>query len=279
MKKSGLRPYNGKNMARAICFILAGLAASSVVASAESRLQIRSVVRADARSGRLIRTSVVKRAPAATVPAPSLSPVQSIGAPVQPASSSVTDVGALVNQAAATHGVDAALVHSVISVESGFNPLAVSPKGAQGLMQLIPATARRFGVTDSFDARQNIEAGVKYLRYLQEMFKDDRLALAAYNAGEGAVARYGGIPPYRETEQYVEKVGRKLSAVRRTAPSAGKDASRTSEPAAQPNEPSNVADPAPEPVPLQALESFTDESGLIHFVTRNVAARKTLPRP
>jgi soluble lytic murein transglycosylase-like protein len=184
----------------------------------------------------------------------------------------VTDVGALVNQAAATHGVDAALVHSVISVESGFNPLAVSPKGAQGLMQLIPATARRFGVTDSFDARQNIEAGVKYLRYLQEMFKDDRLALAAYNAGEGAVARYGGIPPYRETEQYVEKVGRKLNAVRRNAPAAPAAASN-------PSEAVTAKDPAPEPVPLRALESFTDESGLIHFVTREVAARKTPPRP
>ncbi len=276
MKKAGLRPYNGKNMARAICFIFAGLAASSMVASAESRLQIRSVVRADARSGRLIRASVVKRTPAATAFAPAQSPVlstsQLTGTPVQPASASVTDVGTLVTEAAATHGVEAALVHSVISVESGFNPLAVSPKGAQGLMQLIPATARRFGVTDSFDARQNIEAGVKYLRYLQEMFKDDRLALAAYNAGEGAVARYGGIPPYRETEQYVEKVGRKLSAVRRTAPAIATDASRTTEPAP-------VADPAPVPVPLQALESFTDESGLIHFVTRDLAARKTLPRP
>lgn len=275
MKKAGRCPYNGKNMARAICFIFAGLAASSMAAPAESRLQVRSVVRADARSGRLIRTSIVKRTPAAAVlpPSPSLNQpaLQSGGAPVQPASPPVTDVGALVNQAAAAHGVEAALVHSVISVESGFNPLAVSPKGAQGLMQLSPATARRFGVTDSFDARQNIEAGVKYLRYLQEMFKDDRLALAAYNAGEGAVAKYRGIPPYRETEQYVEKVGRKLSVVRRAAPSAESTASSVPEPAA-------AADPAPGQVPFRALESFTDESGLIHFVTRDVAARKTLPR-
>ena len=276
MNKAGHRPYNGKNMARAICFIFAGLFASLTVAAAESRLQIRSVVRADARSGRLVRTSVVKRAPAVPVYSPVKPPVQPMPeagvTPVEQVSPSVTDVGALVNQAAATHGVDAALVHSVISVESGFNPLAVSLKGAQGLMQLIPATARRFGVTDSFDARQNIEAGVKYLRYLQEMFKDDRLALAAYNAGEGAVTRYGGIPPYRETEQYVEKVGRKLNAVRRNTPAASAAAPKPTEAAA-------AADPGPEPIPLRALESFTDESGLIHFVTREVAVRKTIPRP
>lgn len=185
----------------------------------------------------------------------------------------VTDVGAIVQQTAALHGVDPALVHSVIAVESGFNPLAVSPKGAQGLMQLIPATARRFGVTDSFDARQNIAAGVKYLRYLQDMFKDDRLALAAYNAGEGAVLKYGGVPPYRETEQYVSKVGKKLESARLSLVPQAIDSKGSS---AQPNE---LAGEKPEasPEPLHALSLVTDESGRIHFVTGEPAARK-MPR-
>jgi len=104
--------------------------------------------------------------------------------------------------------VDPLLVDSVIRVESNYNPLAVSPKGAEGLMQLIPATARRFGVTNSFDVKENIEAGVTYLKYLLDMFGDDRLAVAAYNAGESAVMRYGDVPPYRETMNYVSRVGK-----------------------------------------------------------------------
>jgi hypothetical protein len=99
------------------------------------------------------------------------------------------------------------LVRAVIQVESGFNPRAVSPKGAQGLMQLMPATARRFGVSDSFDARQNVMAGTQYLRVLLDQFQGDvSLAVAAYNAGENAVLRYGGIPPYKETRGYVAKI-------------------------------------------------------------------------
>jgi len=84
------------------------------------------------------------------------------------------------------------------------------------LMQLMPATARRFGVTEPFDAKQNIEAGVKYLKLLQDTFKDDRLAIAAYNAGEGAVGKYGDVPPYRETQEYVQKVG-KLNQAKQAA--------------------------------------------------------------
>jgi hypothetical protein len=95
----------------------------------------------------------------------------------------------------------------VIAVESEFDQWAVSSKGARGLMQLMPATARRFGVADPFDARANIFAGTQYLRILLDQFNGDMtLALAAYNAGENAVLRYGGIPPYRETRGYVSKV-------------------------------------------------------------------------
>ena len=99
------------------------------------------------------------------------------------------------------------LVRAIIQVESDFDHLARSSKGAQGLMQLMPATAERFGVGDPFDPRQNIFGGVQYLRVLLDMFGGDViLASAAYNAGENAVIRYNGVPPYRETQGYVEKV-------------------------------------------------------------------------
>jgi soluble lytic murein transglycosylase-like protein len=109
--------------------------------------------------------------------------------------------------AASTNLVSPDLVRAVIAVESEFDALAVSSKGAQGLMQLMPPTARRFGVGDSFDARQNIFGGAQYLRVLLDLFQGNvELALAAYNAGENAVQRYHGIPPYRETRAYVQKV-------------------------------------------------------------------------
>jgi len=105
------------------------------------------------------------------------------------------------------YGVDASLVHAVIDAESAFNPWAVSRKGAQGLMQLMPRTASALGVRDSFNPRENIEGGVRHLRYLLDRYPADlSLALAAYNAGEGSVDYYGGIPPYPETQQYVQKI-------------------------------------------------------------------------
>jgi Transglycosylase SLT domain len=116
--------------------------------------------------------------------------------------------------ASAAHGVSADLVRAVIQVESEFDPLAVSSKGAQGLMQLMPDTGRRFGVSDPFDPRQNIFAGVQYLRFLLDMFQGDiALAVAGYNAGENAVARFNGIPPYKETRSYVQKIQALLSGI------------------------------------------------------------------
>ena len=111
------------------------------------------------------------------------------------------------------YGLRPELVLAVIKAESNFNPKALSPKNAQGLMQLIPATAERFGVADTWDPVENIKGGMAYLRWLHDHFEGDvALAVAAYNAGEGAVMRYGGIPPYAETQGYVKKVTRLLEA-------------------------------------------------------------------
>jgi soluble lytic murein transglycosylase-like protein len=113
----------------------------------------------------------------------------------------------LIHESAQRYNLDADLVKAVIQVESSFNPRAVSSKGCMGLMQLHPDTAKRFGVRDAFDPAQNIQGGVQYLRFLTDHFNGKLpLVLAAYNAGENAVKRYDGIPPYRETQQYVRKV-------------------------------------------------------------------------
>lgn len=115
---------------------------------------------------------------------------------------------AIVKVAAETNRLDGALLHAVITAESNYNPRAVSPKGAVGLMQLMPNTARRYGVTNSYDPAQNIQGGARYLSYLLNLFDNDfRLAVAAYNAGENSVLRHGrNIPPFRETSDYVRKV-------------------------------------------------------------------------
>lgn len=113
----------------------------------------------------------------------------------------------LIHRTARAHGIDPDLVKAVIRVESNFDARAVSRKGAQGLMQLMPTTAAEHAVGDAFDPAQNIDGGVRYLRRLLDLFNGDlRLALAGYNAGENAVWRYGGLPPYRETQQYVRRV-------------------------------------------------------------------------
>jgi hypothetical protein len=125
----------------------------------------------------------------------------------RPRPSSNTEFDAHIDAAAAFHGVSRDLVRAIIQVESAFDQRAVSTAGARGLMQLMPATARRFRVTDSFDARQNIFAGTRYLRILLDTYGNDvSLSAAAYNAGEEAVARYSGIPPFPETRNYVRKV-------------------------------------------------------------------------
>ena len=214
-----------------------------------------SVVRADARTGRLVRTVMVKPS------TPKSGTDETGGAPAagmktaRPAD--FQPLRELVNRevdgSAARYGIDPLLVHSVIRVESNYNPVAVSPKGAEGLMQLIPSTARRFGVSNSFDVHENIDAGVKYLKYLLDLFGDDKLALAAYNAGESAVMRYGNVPPYPETIDYVYRVGRARDAARQNAPAVQ----------APP-----VPEPAPGPPPARPVEAYVDDEGRICMRTR-----------
>jgi soluble lytic murein transglycosylase-like protein len=117
------------------------------------------------------------------------------------------EVDAAIEEAAARHNVDPNLVRSVIKVESNFNPNAVSRKGAMGLMQLMPSTARQLKVTNPFDPEQNVDAGVRHLKKLLESYGGDvKLTLAAYNAGEGNVARSGGVPHFAETQNYVKRI-------------------------------------------------------------------------
>ena len=173
------------------------------------------------------------------------------------------DIHGLIADAAKNFDVNPLLVDSVIQVESNYDPFAVSPKGAQGLMQLMPATAQRFGVTNSFDPKQNIEAGVRYLKFLQDTFQDDRLAIAAYNAGEKAVAKYRDVPPYAETIDYVAKVGKKYGRAKRAA---GQD-SQVKENQAK-NEAKNAEElAAAEEAPRHIL-TYVDPEGMLHIATR-----------
>jgi len=121
--------------------------------------------------------------------------------------SSSTGVRELVRQMSVEHGLDPKLMDALVRVESGYNPKAVSHKGAMGLMQLMPATARRLGVDDPFDPRQNVRGGMREFSRLVDRYRGNlQLALAAYNAGEGAVSKYRGIPPYQETRNYVARI-------------------------------------------------------------------------
>ena len=124
-----------------------------------------------------------------------------------PTKTSRAEIDNLITKYADKNGLDEDFVKAVINQESGFNPNATSHCGAMGLMQLMPATAQGLGVTNAYDAEQNIEGGTKYLKGLMDRFGNDKqLALAAYNAGPNAVKKYDGIPPYEETQNYVKKI-------------------------------------------------------------------------
>lgn len=236
------------------CSAAAGLVKQTVAVP-----HVRSVVRTDAR-GRLVRTVVV----APRVIQPREVTEETVAAAPR-GYSPASGIPEIVEEAARRHDVDPLLVHSVIQVESNYNPLAVSPKGACGIMQLMPATARRFGVSNVFDPRQNIDGGVRYLKHLQTLFPNDmRLAIAAYNAGEGAVWKYNNqIPPYAETEQYVYKVGRRYGQARREAERLKTPASVAV--AAPPGPASSGPDYA-------SVEAYVDDAGRLHMRTVETGA-------
>ncbi len=204
------------------------LAASPARAADSGADQARKiVVRPDPRTGKLVRRTVAPPKPAA-------------------------EISAIVDQAAKAHDVDPLLVHAMIKAESNYQTEAVSVKGAEGLMQLMPSTAKMLGVQDSFDPEQNIEAGVKYLKQLQSIYKDDRLALAAYNAGPGAVEKYKQIPPYKETQKYVEQVGKRYSNAKAAVEKKQAEV-----------KPVEIVKPPEHP----KLEQFVDENGRLYLKT------------
>ena len=147
-------------------------------------------------------------------PAPAAAAEKDVQAPAQLSEPAIpqrtsllreTSYAELIAAAAETHGVDPLLVQALIQVESNYQPRARSPKGAMGLMQLMPSVAREYKVRNAYDPKANIDAGVRKLKSLMQKYSIE-LALAAYNAGEGAVQRFGGIPPYRETQNYVSRI-------------------------------------------------------------------------
>ena len=157
----------------------------------------------------LVRPTALSRSPLST-----LSPVDS--ASLRGYTTGSNQVDDYLIESGTHNGVDPLLLYSVMHQESSFKSHAISPKGARGLMQLMPGTAIRYGVTNIFDPRQNIEGGARYLRFLLDRFDGDlNLALAGYNAGEGAVEKYGWrIPPYSETQEYVRRISRRYSLLR-----------------------------------------------------------------
>jgi hypothetical protein len=157
--------------------------------------------------------TLIERIAPDEVPHPDPIPPASLQMPTPPVTPAVrgaqlreTAYADLIVAAATTYGVDPVLVQALIQVESNYQPRARSSKGAMGLMQLMPAVAREYKVRNAYDPATNIDAGVRKLKSLIDGMGDLKLALAAYNAGEGAVARFGGVPPYRETQSYVSRI-------------------------------------------------------------------------
>ena len=137
----------------------------------------------------------------------SIQDIQSVAQPSSTNANSKSQLLGMISQISQKHGVDEKLVQALIKQESGFNPNAKSKAGAMGLMQLMPSTAKALGVTDPYNPMQNVEGGVKYLKSMLEKYNGNTiLALAAYNAGPGAVDKYGSVPPYKETQNYVRNI-------------------------------------------------------------------------
>jgi len=205
-------------------------------------------IQVTAAEGRLVFSNSGRNAPLLPVAQPASKPLEPLDGDMP------GDIQLLVDRISRTHGVDPKLVAAVMKVESNYNRWARSSKGALGLMQLIPATGHRFGVSNFFDAAENIEGGVRYLKFLSDKFGKDKLdlLLAAYNAGENTVERFGRVPPIRETTDYVRKVTRIYKPENRATVSATADAQ-------------TAAAPAPPPPKQTIIYSTVDEYGVTHF--------------
>ena len=213
--------------------------------------------------GKIVFTNLADYSPAVTETTPVTSAV-SPSATVTP-SRRVGTLDGLIDAISTRHGVDPSLVRAVIQIESNFDRRAVSNKGARGLMQLIPATGKRFGVRDFFDPAQNIEGGVRYLRFLLEKFQGNLdLSLAGYNSGENRVARLGRIPQIPETQNYVRKVRAAFSKIRAQAQSAAPVAPPRARPVV--SEPvSQIANEEAATPPAPAIYHTVDERGVPTF--------------
>ena len=244
--------------------ILSGIALFAVIQVAPllAEDKIQAVVSS---GGRIVFTNLVDNTPALRVD--NLPPlIDNTPAPRPPLISESVDVLAeampgplrtLVEAISMNHGVDPALVRAVIKTESNFNRWAVSPKGARGLMQLIPETGRRYGVRDFFDPQQNVEGGVQYLKFLLEKFSGNLdLSLAAYNAGENLVEKLGRIPPIPETTNYVRMV--RANYVKRTAPVIAAPIAKPLAASAQSPEKETKKE-------TPAIFRTVDDRGVVHF--------------
>ena len=229
--------------------ILIGAVALVWVASAQAEDRIQAFVDS---KGNVLFTNMIDENPVA--PPPNLQP-QATQQPKPAGSTILAPIQSLVNSISAHYGVDPELVVAMMKTESNFNRWAVSSKGALGLMQLIPETGRRYGVRDFFDPRQNIEGGVRYLKFLLDKFKGNiELSLAAYNAGENLVQRLGRVPPIPETQDYV----RKIRLIYR------RDSPVTTLTAVVPDEPPREAASAGD-LPAAPIFTNVDARGVIHF--------------
>jgi len=189
---------------------LAFLAGGTTMSIKGHRVDGDSLVLALRSGGEIVcEPSLIVRFAPDEVPYPEPAAPAPADAPL-PAVAEAVPFGEIIDTVAAAHGVSAPLVRAVIKIESDYQERARSRKGAMGLMQLMPATAKRFDVADPYNPRQNIEGGIKYLKTLLDRFPSVGLALAAYNAGEAAVDRFGGIPPYAETRAYASRILRNI---------------------------------------------------------------------
>jgi soluble lytic murein transglycosylase-like protein len=219
-------------MRQAACLVLAGAGLIAPVLAGDEIYYRRDA------NGALVLTNVPDRADLRTYNGHNPLPVTRSG----------EEFRELIYRTAVKHGIHPDLVFAVAAVESNFNSRAVSEKGAQGLMQLMPDTAARFGVADPFNPADNVLGGVRYMRYLLDLFHgDSRLALAAYNAGENAVLAARSVPPYPETRRYVARILKMFGGRKPLLP-------------APPPKIQRAAPGAPPPI-----KSYTDAAGVVHF--------------